>query len=168
MEARGSDLGPRIGPDAAIQDMPNDNLIVALLQTLNHLSRWLTPIHDHALLEFSPRRSEPSVKDILLRMRDAEERVFSLMFAIAKDMNPDLDRVPMVKRSPLQLAADHEANPLVIMSESAVCAKAQSHSCARSLTTLGTAAVTAGSAETGQSDSSRSRSPSETGMRCAR
>jgi hypothetical protein len=117
MDATALEASSRTGPDAAIRSLANDALNVELLQTLNHLSRWLTPIHDRALLEYSPRRSQSSVKDVLLHMRDGEERSFSLMYAIASQVNPDLDRVPSVERSPLQIAADHEAAPLVVMSE---------------------------------------------------
>ena len=50
--------------DSSIRDLSNDALIIRLIQTVNHLSRWLTPIHDQTVLEFSPRRSEPSVKEL--------------------------------------------------------------------------------------------------------
>lgn len=102
---------------ARIAALSNDALIIELINTLNHLSRWLTPIHDRAVLAYAPRRSEPSVKDLLIRMRDVEARAYGLMYAIATQNNPDLDRVPPVEQSPLQQAADHAADPLVIMSE---------------------------------------------------
>lgn len=104
-------------PDASIRDLSNDALIIRLIQTLNHLSRWLTPIHDRTVLEFSPRRSEPSVKDLLLRMRDTETRAYGFMHAIVTERNPDLDRIPRVEPSPVQIAVDRSAHPLVIMSE---------------------------------------------------
>jgi hypothetical protein len=103
--------------DSSIRDLPNDALIIRLLQATNHLSRWLTPIHDRTLLEFSPRRSEPSVKELLLRMRDTETRVYGFMNAIATDRNPDLDRIPRVEPTPVQVSVDRSAHPLVIMSE---------------------------------------------------
>lgn len=103
--------------EARVSTLSNDQLIIALLQTPNHLSRWLTPIHDRTTLEFSPRRAQPSVKDVLLRMRDTETWVYSFMNAIATESNPDLDRVPRVARSPLQEEADRQAHPLVTMSE---------------------------------------------------
>ena len=103
--------------DSSIRDLPNDALIIRLIQTTNHLSRWLTPIHDPTLLEFSPRRSEPSVKELLLRMRDTETRVYGFMNAIATDRNPDLDRIPRVEPTPVQVSVDRSAHPLVIMSE---------------------------------------------------
>lgn len=103
--------------EARVSSLSNDQLIIALLQTPNHLSRWLTPIHDRTRLEFSQRRSQPSVKDVLLRMRDTETWVYSYMNAIATETNPDLDRVPRVARSALQAESDRRADPLVTMSE---------------------------------------------------
>jgi hypothetical protein len=102
---------------ANVRHLPNDALIIELIQTLNHLSRWLTPVHDRTRLEFSSRRSEPSVKELLLSLRDTETRVYSLMYAIANEVNPDLDRVPRVERTRAQTTADRESNALVIMSE---------------------------------------------------
>jgi hypothetical protein len=104
-------------PDSSIRDLSNDGLIIRQIQTENHLSRWLTPIHDRTVLEFSPRRSEPSVKELLLRMRDTETRGYAFMYAIATESNPDLDRVPRVEPTQVQAAVDRSAHPLVIMSE---------------------------------------------------
>jgi hypothetical protein len=103
--------------DASIAGLSNDALIIRLIQTVNHLSRWLTPIHDPTVLEFSVRRSEPSVKELLLRMRDTETRAYGFMNAIASERDPDLDRVPRVEPSPEQTAVDRSAHPLVTMSE---------------------------------------------------
>jgi hypothetical protein len=103
--------------DSLVRDLSNDALIIRLLQTVNHLSRWLTPIHDRTVLEFSPRRSEPSAKELLLRMRDTETRAYGFMNAIATERDPDLDRVPRVEPSSVQLGVDRSAHPLVIMSE---------------------------------------------------
>src|SRR5215211_8892841 len=103
--------------DSSIRDLSNDAVIIRLIQTVNHLSRWLTPIHDPTVLEFSPRRSEPSVKDILIRMRDTETRAYGFMNAIASERDPDLDRVPRAEPSPEQIMVDRSAHPLVIMSE---------------------------------------------------
>ena len=105
------------GADSSVRDLPNDALIIRLIQTVNHLSRWLTPIHDRTLLEFSLRRSEPSVKDLLIRMRDTEARAYGFMNAIASERDPDLDRVPKVEPSPVQISVDGSVHPLVIMSE---------------------------------------------------
>ena len=101
----------------SVRDLSNDALIIRLIQTLNHLSRWLTPIHDRTALEFSPRRSEPSVKELLLRLRDTETRAYGFLNAVASERNPDLDRIPRVEPSPVQISADRSAHPLVVMSE---------------------------------------------------
>jgi hypothetical protein len=103
--------------DAPIAGLSNDALIIRLIQTLNHLSRWLTPIHDPTVLEFSARRSEPSVKELLVRIRDTETRTYGFMNAIATERDPDLDRVPRVEPSPVQTSVDRSAHPLVTMSE---------------------------------------------------
>src|SRR5215211_781153 len=103
--------------DSSIRDLSNDALIIRLIQTLNHLSRWLTPIHDRTVLEFSVRRSEPSVKDLLVRLRDTEIRAYGFMNAIASERDPDLDRVPRVEPTPQQILVDRSAHSLVIMSE---------------------------------------------------
>jgi hypothetical protein len=103
--------------DGSIAGLSNDALIIRLIQTLNHLSRWLTPIHDPTVLEFSARRAEPSVKELLLRMRDTETRAYGFMNAIAAERDPDLDRVPRVEPSPVQTSVDQSAHPLVTMSE---------------------------------------------------
>jgi hypothetical protein len=100
-----------------IPTLSNDALIITLIQTLNHLSRWLTPVHDRSVLQHAPRRAEPSVKDLLMRMRDTEARVYAYMYAIANQNNPDLDRVPEPRPDPRQQAADRLADPLVTMSE---------------------------------------------------
>lgn len=96
--------------------LSNDALIIRLKQTLNHLSRWLTPIHDRRLLEYSARRSEPSVKELLIGMRDTEIETYTMMYAIASERNPDLDRIPRIEPSADQVATDRVADPLVIMS----------------------------------------------------
>src|SRR5215208_1193677 len=85
--------------DSSIRELSNDALIIRLIQTVNHLSRWLTPIHDRTVLEFSSRRSEPSVKELLIRLRDTETRAYGFMNAIATERDPDLDRVPRVEPS---------------------------------------------------------------------
>lgn len=103
--------------DSSIRELSNDALILRLLQTVNHLSRWLTPIHDPTVLEFSARRSEPSVKDLLISMRDTETRAYGYMNAIASERDPDLDRTPRVEPSPMQIAVDRSVHPLVVMSE---------------------------------------------------
>jgi hypothetical protein len=103
--------------DSSIRELSNDALIIRLIQTVNHLSRWLTPIHDRTVLEFSSRRSESPVKDLLIRMRDTETRAYGYMNAIASERDPDLDRIPPVEPSSMQTSVDRSVHPLVVMSE---------------------------------------------------
>jgi hypothetical protein len=113
-EPRGAAIDAR---KQAVAAMTNDALIIDLLQTINHLSRWLTPIHDPARLDWTSRRSQVSVKDLLIGLRENEIRVYSFMNAIATQTNPDLDKVPVRELTQLQREADARANALVIMAE---------------------------------------------------
>jgi hypothetical protein len=103
--------------DVKISELDNDSLIVRLHFTVNHLSRWLTPIHDDSLLVRSPRRGEPSVKELVVRMRDEELRVFPKIHLIANEISPNLDKLPVVTRTPEQIARDNERTTLGIMAE---------------------------------------------------
>lgn len=116
----GARIKPAEGPtagDVKIADLDNDSLIVRLHFTVNHLSRWLTPIHDRSKLERSLRRGEPSIKELLIRMRDEEQRIFPKMHAIAMTANPDLDKAPIAARTARQEAVDAALSPLSTMAE---------------------------------------------------
>lgn len=117
MNAVEAQVQEQVDIESRVRGLSNDELIIDLLQTLNHLSRWLTPIHDRTRLERSAYRSEPSVKDVLLSMRDTEARIYAFMHAIATQVNPNLDRVPVVERTAVRVEADRHANALVVMSE---------------------------------------------------
>lgn len=103
--------------DVKIADLDNDSLIIRLHFTVNHLSRWLTPVHDQTLLARSPRRGEPSVKELVLRLRDEELRVFPKLHLIANQTDPDLDKLPPVVRTPEQVARDEQRSALGVMAE---------------------------------------------------
>jgi hypothetical protein len=100
-----------------IADLDNDSLIIRLHFTINHLSRWLTPIHDQTLLTRSPRRGEPSVKELVIRLRDEELRTFPKLHLIANQVDPDLDKLPPIVRTPEQLARDQQRTTLGVMAE---------------------------------------------------
>jgi hypothetical protein len=78
---------------ASVQRLSNDEVVIVLLNTISHLSRWLSPIHDQQLLSRRVRRSEPSVKELLIRMRNEERRQYPKLYAIATQNNADLDRL---------------------------------------------------------------------------
>jgi hypothetical protein len=110
----------RIGPplDAeSVKRLTNDQVVIRLINTINHLSRWLSPVHDHARLERAVRRGESSVKELVLRLRDEERRIFPLMHAIATRDNPDLDRLPVLMPTEAELRHDREAPVLEIQAE---------------------------------------------------
>jgi hypothetical protein len=103
--------------DVKIADLSNDSLIIRLHFTINHLSRWLTPVHDRTKLERTLRRGEPTVKELLIRLRDEELRVFPKLHLIAVSNNPDLDKLPVYVRTPEQIEQDERLSPLSIMAE---------------------------------------------------
>jgi hypothetical protein len=113
-------IGARLGeasPRAAIADLDNDSLIIRLHFTVNHLSRWLTPIHDPIRLMRTVRRGEPTVKDLLLVLRDEELRIFAKVHLIAVKTMPDLDKLPEPRRTEAEARWDRDARPLEIMAE---------------------------------------------------
>jgi hypothetical protein len=97
--------------------LSNDALVIRLHYALNHLSRWLTPIHDQSKLLLAVRRGESSVKEVLLRLRNEELVVFPLIHAIATRTSPDLDKLPIPYRTPEQQELDRRMSPLSVMAE---------------------------------------------------
>ncbi|CAN5860387.1 hypothetical protein BH24CHL4_BH24CHL4_00540 [soil metagenome] len=103
--------------DLAISDHSNNSLILRLHMTVNHISRWITPITDPILLVYSVRRGEPSVMDLLQRMRDEELVIFARMHAIANYINPDLDTIPDPRLQPERLVEGFDRSPLTVLAE---------------------------------------------------
>jgi hypothetical protein len=111
---------PVIGATAAdvrTRELSNDSLIVRLHFTINHLSRWLTPVHDRTKLERSRHRGDPSVKELLINLRDFELETFPKIHLIANKPNPNLDKLPVPVKSAYQTAVDEYSSPLTIMAE---------------------------------------------------
>jgi hypothetical protein len=103
--------------DVRLSELSNDSLIVRLHFTINHLSRWITPIHDRTRLERSMHRGEPSVRELLISLRTEELRVFPMLHLIATQNNPDLDRLPDVVSDPGRAARDAALTSLSVMAE---------------------------------------------------
>jgi hypothetical protein len=103
--------------DVKISDLDNNSLIIRLHYAVNHLSRWLTPIHDKTKLARSVRRGEPSIKDLVLRMRNEELLRFPMVHMIANANNPDLDKIPPFALTAAQRADDEQSNTLEVMAE---------------------------------------------------
>lgn len=97
-----------------ISAMNNNALIVRLMFTVNHLSRWLSPIHDPNRLERSIYRGEPTAKELVIGMRDEEERVFPKLHLIATRTNPDLDKLPVWRQDP-KVREDDQRTPTIVL-----------------------------------------------------
>lgn len=102
---------------AAIERMDNNSLIVRLHFTINHLSRWLSPIHDEHKLERSLYRGEPTPKEILIGMRNEEHRIFPKMHLITVQNNPDLDKLPDFLITPERAELDNQRAPIALMGQ---------------------------------------------------
>lgn len=113
------DVDAPIGADEIrrIRALDNNALILRLHFTINHLSRWLSPIHDRRRLERAVHFAEPTVKDLLLAMRDEEHRVVPKLHLISVQNDPDLDKIPPyqppadrdiidARRAPIELLAE--------------------------------------------------------------
>jgi hypothetical protein len=100
-----------------VSELDNNALIIRLLYTVNHLSRWLSPVHDESRLQRSPVRDERSPKDIVVAFRDDELAVFPKVHAIAVQNRPNLDRLPPVFRSEADQAWDRQAATFEVMGE---------------------------------------------------
>lgn len=108
-----------IGDDKVqqIRSLNSNALIIRLHFTINHLSRWLTPIHDHRPLERSQFRGEPSIRDLIVMLREQERRVFPRMYLIATNDRADLDTLPPLTEDPARAQRDQTQPPVVLMSQ---------------------------------------------------
>ena len=103
--------------DVPVGRLDNDSLIIRLHYTVNHLSRWLTPIHDRGLLDRSVYRDQPSIKQLVASLRDEEAVVYPMLHLIAHEVNPNLDRLTPEPRSERQERFDTQASALSTMAE---------------------------------------------------
>jgi hypothetical protein len=100
-----------------ISTSDNNALIVRLHFTINHLSRWLTPIHDRNRLERSVYRGEPTAKDLVVALRNEEERTYPKLYLIATQPRADLDRLPVWEPNPEVVKRDEATATVVLMSQ---------------------------------------------------
>jgi hypothetical protein len=100
----------------AIRDLDNNALVLRLHYTVHHLSRWLTPIHDRNKLERSRHYGEPTVRDLVLRMRDNEQFIYPRMSVIANETDPDMDSIPPHDKSTYTLMAEKNWSTVELMS----------------------------------------------------
>ena len=100
----------------AIRDLDNNALVLRLHYTVHHLSRWLSPIHDRNKLERSRNYGEPTVRDLVLRMRDNEQFIYPRMFVIANESDPDMDSIPSHDKSTYTVMAEKNWATIELMS----------------------------------------------------
>jgi hypothetical protein len=112
------DVNAPVGEDQlqAIRSADNNSLIIRLHFTIHHLSRWLSPIHDRNKLERSRYHGEPTVKEILLEMRNHEQFIYPRMYVIAEQEDPNLDTIPDYHPSHGRAQSDAEHSPIVLLS----------------------------------------------------
>lgn len=113
------DVNAPVGDDVRRQVARSDNnaLIIRLHFTIHHISRWITPIHDPNRLERAVYRGEPTAKDLVVGMRDEEERVFPKLYTIATQTHPNLDAVPEWSPPPGSEERDRRAATIVLMAQ---------------------------------------------------
>ncbi|MDQ3443314.1 MAG: hypothetical protein M3490_06875 [Chloroflexota bacterium] len=95
----------------------NNSLIIRLHFTVNHLSRWITPIHDPNRLERAVYRGEPTARELVIEMRDEEERIYPKMYMIATQTHPDLDKIPHWVRDAATRVRDETTATIVLMAQ---------------------------------------------------
>lgn len=99
----------------SIKDLDNNSLIMRLHFTVHHLSRWLTPIHDRNKLERSRHYGEPTVRDLVILMRENEQFIYPRMFVIANENDPDMDQLPAHEPNASQRMADKNWSTVELM-----------------------------------------------------
>lgn len=90
----GGTVPASIQEPVSVEDLENNALVVRLHFTVNHLSRWLSPVHNQRRLQRSSFRGSPPIAALVARLREEEETVYPWMHAIAHRATPDLDLLP--------------------------------------------------------------------------
>jgi len=98
-----------------IQNLDNDRLIIRLMFTINHLSRWLTPIHDDDKLDRAVYRGEPTAKELVIRLREYDEMIYPRMFLISQQPGADLDVLDDPRLSRPDVEFDRRDTTVVLM-----------------------------------------------------
>jgi hypothetical protein len=100
-----------------IRNMGNNSLIIRLMFTVNHLSRWLTPIHDDDKLDRALYRGEPTAKDLVIRLREFDEWLYPRMYLAAHKPGAEFDTLDDPRLQPVRHAfAKRDTSTVVLMS----------------------------------------------------
>ncbi len=100
-----------------IQRLGNNSLIIRLMFTVNHLSRWLTPIHDDDRLDRALHRGEPTVKELVVALREYDKFIYPRMYLAANSPGADFDTLENPTISPVRERFDQHDTTVVLMSE---------------------------------------------------
>ncbi len=76
-----------------ISNLGNNALIIRLIFTVNHLSRWLTPIHDDERLERAVYRGEPTAKELVIRLRNYDRFIYPRMYLAVQNPGANFDQL---------------------------------------------------------------------------
>lgn len=71
----------------------NERLIVALTQTLNQVTKRISPQRDGSRVNRAPSRDEWSVREIIAHLRDHEAAAFAKLFLMVTSEAPDFRHV---------------------------------------------------------------------------
>lgn len=99
-----------------IRNMGNNALIIRLIFTVNHLSRWLTPIHDDDRLDRAVYRGEPTAKELVIRLREYDEWIYPRMYLAAHKPGANFDTLDDPQVATTRSRFDKRDTTVVLMS----------------------------------------------------
>jgi hypothetical protein len=100
-----------------IRSLDNNSLIIRLMFTVNHLSRWLTPIHDDDRLDRAVYHGEPTARELVVELREYDKRIYPRMYLTAHQPGADLDVLEDPELTPQRQRSDREDTTVVLMAE---------------------------------------------------
>lgn len=100
-----------------IRNLGNNPLIIRLMFTVNHLSRWLTPIHDDDKLDRAVYRGEPTVRELVVRVREYDKFIYPRMYLAAHKPGADFDALETPQLTPDREKRDRNDPVVVLMAE---------------------------------------------------
>jgi hypothetical protein len=95
-----------------IQSIDNNAMIIRLMFTMNHLSRWLTPIHDDDRLDRAVYRGEPTAKELVIRLRNYDLFIYPRLYLIVHESDPNFD---LLELEPAPVANARNDSTVVLM-----------------------------------------------------
>lgn len=98
-----------------IRHMGNNALIIRLMFTVNHISRWLTPIHDDDRLDRALYRGEPTAKDLVVRLREYDEWIYPRMYLAAHTPGASFDALDDPSLTPVRPDFDKRDTTTVVL-----------------------------------------------------